>query len=114
MTISIIAAVAENGVIGNLNNLPWRLPADLKHFAVTTKGRSVIMGRKTYESILSALGRPLPDRINIIVTRQKDLLAPGCVVAHSFESALQAAGDAQEVFVIGGAEMNNLALPYAS
>jgi dihydrofolate reductase len=107
MTISIIAAVAENGVIGNRSALPWKLPGDLKHFADITRGHPVIMGRKTYESI----GRPLPGRENIIVTRQGDFSAPGCTVVHSVEDAVQKSSESDEIFFIGGAEIYKRALP---
>lgn len=99
--VSLIAALAENRVIGRNNTLPWRLPADLKRFRRLTTGHPVILGRKNYESI----GRPLPDRTNIVVTRDRDYRAPGCVVVDSLDAAFAAAGDAQEIFVIGGAEL---------
>jgi dihydrofolate reductase len=100
MKIAIVVAMAANRVIGRDNRLPWHLPADLKHFKQLTLGKPVVMGRKTYESI----GRPLPERTNIVVTRDRDYEAPGCVVVHSLEEALAAAGEAAEVMVIGGAE----------
>jgi len=106
--ISIIAAVAKNGVIGNKNNLPWYLPADLKHFAKITKPHIVIMGRKTYESIIAKLGKPLPDRTNIILTRQKDFVAPGCIVISSIQEAISQSG---EKFIIGGEEIFRLFMP---
>ena len=90
MIISLIAAVGKNKVIGNKNSLPWKLPADMKHFKELTSGKPVIMGRKTFESI----GKPLPKRINIIITRDEDYKAEGCVVAHSLNEALKAAGTA--------------------
>jgi dihydrofolate reductase len=99
--ISIIAAMAENRVIGRENSLPWHLPNDLKHFKRLTSGHAIIMGRKNYESI----GRPLPERTNIVVTRTPDYRAPGCTVVHSIGDALVAAGDDPEVFIIGGAEL---------
>ena len=99
--ISLIAALAENRVIGRNNTLPWRLPADLKHFRALTTRHPVILGRKNYESI----GRPLPERTNIVVTRDRGYRAPGCVVVDSLDAAFAAAGDADEVFVIGGAEL---------
>lgn len=107
--ISLIAAVAANRVIGINNGLPWRLPNDLRHFRLTTTGHAVIMGRKNYESI----GKPLPDRTNIVVTRNRDYAAPGCVVAHSLPEAIAAAGADTEIFVIGGAEIYAQALPLA-
>lgn len=99
--ISIIAALAENGVIGRDNRLPWHLPDDLKHFRRLTIGHPVIMGRRNYES----LGRPLPDRLNIVVTRDPGYAAPGCRVAHSLAQAFEAAAGAGEIFVIGGGEL---------
>jgi len=99
--VSLIAAMAENRVIGVGNTLPWHLPADLKHFRQITTGHHVIMGRRNYESI----GKPLPNRINIVVTRNRHFRAPGCVVAHSFEEALERARADPEIFIIGGAEI---------
>ncbi|NMG76827.1 dihydrofolate reductase [Aromatoleum diolicum] len=98
--VILIAAVATNGVIGRENTLPWRLKADLAHFKATTSGHPVLMGRKTWES----LGRPLPGRRNLIVTRDPGYAAPGAEVFNSPEAALQAAGSGK-VFVIGGAEI---------
>lgn len=109
--ISFIVAIAENGVIGDKNGLPWYLPADLKHFSAVTKPHTVIMGRKTYESIVARLGKPLPDRTNVVITRQKGLELPGCVVVNSVEEALAQSGE--EKFVIGGEEVFRLFLPYA-
>jgi dihydrofolate reductase len=99
--VSLIAAMAENRVIGVHNTLPWHLPADLKHFRQITTGHHVIMGRRNYESI----GKPLPNRTNIVVTRNRHFHAPGCVVAHSLEEALEGARNDQEIFIIGGAEI---------
>lgn len=107
--VSLIAAMAENRVIGVNNTLPWRLPADLRHFRRLTTGHHVIMGRRNYESI----GKPLPDRTNIVVTRNPDYRAPGCLVKHSLEDALAATNDDPEVFVIGGAEIYRQALDRA-
>lgn len=109
MTI-IVAHDAQRG-IGKGNTLPWHLPADLKRFKAVTTGHPIVMGRKTYESI----GRPLPDRANIIVTRNESFTAEGCVVTHSLEDALARARevDADEAFIIGGAEIYALALPMA-
>jgi len=108
--LSLIAAVAENGIIGSGNALPWRLPEDLKHFKTLTLGHPVIMGRKTYESI----GRPLPGRRNIVVTRNRDFHMEGCEIAQSLEAAIAACGlDCGEVFVIGGAQIYAEALPLA-
>lgn len=111
--IAIIVAVARNGVIGRDNALPWHLPADLRHFKTVTMGRPVIMGRRTHESI----GRPLPGRLNIVVTRNPGFRAPGCEVASSLDAALdraRAAGAQDEVFVIGGAQLYTEALPRAA
>jgi dihydrofolate reductase len=107
MKITIVVAMAANRVIGKDNSLPWHLPADLKHFKQLTLGKPVVMGRKTYESI----GRPLPERTNIVVTRDRDYAAPGCVVVHSLEGALEAAGESAEVMVIGGAGLYRQILP---
>jgi len=109
--INIITAIAENGVIGDKNKLPWYLPADLKRFSQITKPHTVIMGRKTYESIVARLGKPLPDRTNIIVTRRNDLNAPGCIVVNSVEEAL--AQPHEEKFVIGGEEIFRLFMEVA-
>lgn len=107
--VSVICAVASNGVIGKEKRLPWHLPADLKRFKALTMGRAVIMGRKTYES----LGRPLPGRTNLVVTRQPGYRAEGCRVAGSLEQALALTQDNPEVFVIGGAMLYAQALPRA-
>lgn len=108
MTISIIVAMAENRVIGVDNTLPWHLPGDMKWFRRHTLGKPVVMGRKTYESI----GRPLPERTNIVVTRNPDYWAPGCQVVPSIEAALEAAGEG-EVMVLGGADLYRQILPRA-
>ena len=104
--ISIIVAMAENRVIGVNNTLPWRLPADLRHFRHVTTGHHVIMGRRNYESI----GRPLPDRTNIVITRNPAYQAPGCRVKHSLADALRDIQDDPEVFIIGGAEIYRQAI----
>ncbi|MCX6747445.1 MAG: dihydrofolate reductase [Candidatus Nomurabacteria bacterium] len=109
MNISFIAAVGENREIGFGNELPWHLPDDLKKFKEITKGHTVIMGRKTYES----MGKVLPDRKNIIITRNKNYKAEGAVVVSSLEKALKEV-DEEEAFVIGGGEIFELALPYAN
>ena len=101
MKISLIAAMADNGVIGRNNRLPWRLSADLQRFKALTMGKPVVMGRKTWESI----GRPLPGRTNIVVTRDVGYRAEGCVVVHSVEQALEVAAGSDEVMVIGGANL---------
>jgi len=107
MTLSIIVAVAENHVIGKDNDLVWHLPADMKFFKDKTNGHPIITGRKNYESIPEKY-RPLPNRTNIVVTRQKNYHAPGAVVITSIEEALTYAQNnfkGQEVFIIGGAEI---------
>ncbi|MDO8591132.1 MAG: dihydrofolate reductase [bacterium] len=111
--LSIIVATSENNVIGHLNKIPWYMPRDLKYFANVTKNHTVIMGRNTYESILSRLGKPLPERNNIAVTRQKDFRAPGCSVVHSLDEALAAAPKNEEVFVIGGSQLYAESMPKA-
>lgn len=99
--ISIVVAISENNAIGKDNQLLWHLPADLKHFKNITTGHTIIMGRKTYDSI----GKPLPNRRNIIITRQKDLNLEGVEVVNSLEEALSLSKDEEEVFIIGGAEI---------
>lgn len=109
--LTLIAAIARNGVIGMDNRLPWHLPADLKHFKTLTAGHAVIMGRKTWESLPEKF-RPLPGRQNIVVTRNTAYAASGASVASSLPDALATAtGD--EAFVIGGAELYQAALPLA-
>ncbi|MBT3809950.1 MAG: dihydrofolate reductase [Rhodospirillaceae bacterium] len=107
--ISLIVAVAENGVIGRDGDLPWRIPADLKFFKETTTGHPIVMGRKTHQSI----GRALPGRKNIVITRDPDFAGEDIAVVGDLEAALAAAGDADEVMVIGGAQIYELALPRA-
>lgn len=99
--ISLIVAMTRDHVIGKDNDLPWKLSADLKRFKQLTVGKPVVMGRKTWESI----GRPLPDRTNIIVTRQEAFEAPGCQVVHSLDEAIAAAGEVPEIMIIGGAQL---------
>lgn len=106
---SLVVAVAQNGVIGRNNMLPWRLPADLAYFKRVTMGHPIVMGRRTYESI----GRPLPGRDNIVVTHNRDFAAPGCIVAHSLDEAWKAANGAEEVSVIGGTALFRDTLPIA-
>jgi dihydrofolate reductase len=98
MIISIIAAMAENRVIGRNNKMPWDLPSDRKRFHSITRGHPIIMGRKTFESI----GRPLSGRTNIVLTRQEDYAASGCVIVHYLKSAFSACAGADEVFICGG------------
>lgn len=107
--ISIIVAASTNNVIGVQDELPWRLSDDLKRFKRLTMGKPIVMGRRTYESI----GRPLPGRQNIVITRQQDYLADGCDVVASPEAAIEAAGDAPEIMIIGGGEIYELFLPTA-
>ena len=109
--LTLIAAVARNGVIGIDNRLPWHLPADLRHFKALTSGHTVIMGRKTWES-LPANFRPLPGRCNVVVTRNGSYHAAGATVAISLPAAISAA-EGGEAFVIGGAELYAAALPLA-
>ena len=116
LPVSIVVAVADNGVIGRGNALPWDLPDDLQHFKRTTMGRPIVMGRKTFESI----GRPLPGRLNIILTRDPSWAALGVSVASSIEQAIDLAegqafiDGADSVMVIGGAEVYRQALPFVS
>ena len=103
MPVSLIAAVAENNCIGKSNTLPWYLPEDLKHFKKLTTGKVVLMGRKTWDSIPEKF-RPLPNRVNVVISRQKLTLPPGVELYHSVDEAL-AAHKNDEIFVIGGAEI---------
>ena len=100
----------RNNVIGKDNDLPWRLSADLKHFKAVTMGKPIVMGRKTHESI----GRPLPGRKNIVMTRFSGLIAEGCTVVHSLDDAFQAAGDADEVMIMGGSAIYDQSLARAN
>lgn len=111
MMVSLIVAVSENQVIGRNNDLIWHLPNDMKHFKDTTRGHFVIMGRKNFESIPHKY-RPLPNRTNVVVTRQEDYLAPGAIVRSSVEKAIELAENQHdsEPFVIGGGEIYKLAL----
>jgi len=109
MKISIVAAMSSNRVIGYRNALPWHLPADLKHFKSVTMGKPMIMGRKTWVSI----GRPLPGRRSLVITRDPLFRAEGCDIAHSLDAALKLAEPAGEVVVIGGAQLFQEALPRA-
>lgn len=110
MTVSAIVAIARNLAIGKDNQIPWYLPADLQYFKQTTLHRHVIMGRRSFESI----GRPLPKRVNVVVTRDPFFVATGCVVVHSVEEALSLAAQNQEeeVFIIGGGEIYRRSWPY--
>lgn len=104
--LSLIVAMARNRTIGVNNTLPWRCPEDLKHFKALTMGHHMIMGRKTFDSI----GKPLPGRTTVVVTRNDDLSAEGCLVAHSLKEAIAFCAGDDEVFIVGGAELYRQAL----
>jgi len=99
--VSLILAMAKNGVIGSGGTLPWHLPADLRRFKALTTGHTIIMGRKTYDSV----GNPLPNRRNVVLTRDRDFKPADVVVAHDINAALKDHGPSEEVFVIGGADI---------
>ena len=107
--ISIIVAIAKNGVIGDKNTLLWHLREDMIHFRTITSGHPVVMGRKTYDSI----GRPLPKRTNVVITRNTELQIEGCTMAHSLTEAVEMFDSSEEVFIIGGAQIYNQAMPLA-
>ena len=107
--ISIIVAIAKNGVIGDKNTLLWHLREDMIHFRTITSGHPVVMGRKTYDSI----GRPLPKRTNVVITRDTELQIEGCTMAHSLPEAVEMFDSSEEVFIIGGAQIYNQAMPLA-
>ena len=107
--ISLIVAMAKNRVIGINNTLPWHLPADLKRFKTLTMGHHIVMGRKTYDSI----GKPLPGRTSVIITRNRELKIDGCVMSDSLPEAITACGSDAEIFIVGGAEIFEQALPLA-
>ena len=107
--ISLIVAASTNNVIGAQGELPWRLSSDLRRFKEITMGKPIVMGRKTYESI----GKPLPGRQNIVITRQENYQADGCDVVASPEAAIEAAGDADEIMIIGGSHIYDVFLPLA-
>lgn len=111
MKLSLIVAVAENGVIGHNNQLIWHLPNDLKQFRRLTTGHCIIMGRKTFDSI----GKPLPNRTSVIISRNPDFQVEGCITVDSLEKALSKAREIEheEAFIIGGAEIYCLSLPLA-
>jgi dihydrofolate reductase len=109
LTITLVVAVADTGVIGRNNTLPWHLPEDLKRFKRLTIGKPIVMGRKTFESI----GKPLPGRHNIVLTRETNYRRDGITVVHDADAALAAAGAADEVMIIGGADLFRLFLPRA-
>jgi dihydrofolate reductase len=105
--LSIIVAMAKNRTIGIDNTLPWRIPADLQHFKKLTMGHHMIMGRKTFDSI----GKPLPGRTTVVVSRNRSLKIAGCIIAHSLEEALAACAGDDEIIIVGGAELYAQALP---
>lgn len=110
MIVSLIVAIDEDNGIGKDNKLPWHLPADLKHFKTLTTGRTIVMGRKTFDSI----GKPLPNRRNVIISRQKDLAAEGAEVVQSLREAFDLCANENEVFIIGGAQIFEYAMPLAN
>jgi len=110
MKISLIWAMDNNRLIGNRNRLPWKLPADMKWFRQHTLGKPVVMGRKTYESFGA---RPLPERTNIVITRDKDYHSDGAITVHSIDAALEQAGQVDELMIIGGASFYEQMLPIA-
>ena len=110
--LALIAAVARNRVIGKDNQLLWHLPEDMRHFRETTRGKPVIMGRKTWESLPDSF-RPLPGRLNIVISRNPAYQAPGATLAGSIDEAIRCAGEAKEIFVIGGEELYRQAMPRA-
>lgn len=116
MILSLITAADEDGVIGIGNTLPWDLPADRKYFREKTKGHIVIMGRKTFDSIVEKLGHPLPDRRNVVITRSGDLYAGDYDMVSSMDEAIELAERAQEeeAFIIGGQQIYELAMPFAN
>ena len=108
MIVTIVVAIGENNAIGKNNELLWYLPKDLRHFKTITKGHTVIMGRKTFESV----GKPLPNRRNIIITRNTDLAIEGTEVVHTLQEALELCKQDEEVFIIGGAEIYKMAMQH--
>jgi len=108
--ISMIAAMADDRGIGIENRLPWKLPADMRWFRLHTLGKPIVMGRKTFESFG---GKPLPERTNIVITRDENYRAEGAVVVHTIDEAIQAAGDVEEVMIIGGESFYKQMLPRA-
>jgi dihydrofolate reductase len=110
MSISLIVAMARNRTIGINNTLPWRCPEDLKHFKALTMGHHMIMGRKTFDSI----GKPLPGRTTVVVTRDKNLQIDGCLMAHSIQDAIKACAGDSEIFIVGGADIYAQSLQLAN
>jgi len=111
MITSLIAAMGKNRVIGKNGKLPWHMPADMKYYRDKTKGKPIIMGRKTFDSMGN---KPLPDRTNIIITHDKDYKAEGAIVVHSADEALKAAGNVPEIMIIGGSYIFKVFLPKAN
>jgi dihydrofolate reductase len=109
--INIIVATSENNVIGRENGIPWYIPQDLKHFKKLTVGTTVIMGRKTYESLPKEY-KPLPNRVNIIISRNKKYIAKGCLVVSSLEQAIKKSDNNKQIFIIGGGEIYKKAIKY--
>jgi dihydrofolate reductase len=110
---SIIVASAKNGTIGNKGEIPWYLPDDFKYFAKITKGHTVVMGRKTYESIIKRIGKPLPERKNVVITNQENFSAPDCIVLKSIEDTVNYfKNTSEEIFIIGGSTIYNQFLPF--
>ena len=106
MKITLVAAVAKNGVIGSHNDLPWYIPEDLKHFKQVTLGKTVLMGKNTFDSVMNRLKKPLPERTNVVVSRQMDFQPPeGVIVYHSLDDALKGLRNESEVMVAGGGQI---------
>jgi dihydrofolate reductase len=110
MTISLLLAMDRNNGIGLGNKMPWRLPADLAYFKALTLGHTIVMGRRTFESVGS---KPLPGRRNVVLTRDSSFRAEGCETAHSLEEALQRYAGEEELFIVGGGEIYAKSMPYA-
>jgi dihydrofolate reductase len=114
MKLILVAAVAKNGVIGAKNGLPWYIPEDLRHFKQVTLGKTVLMGKNTYDSIIKRLGKPLPERLNVVVSRQPDLkVAEGVLLFPSLEAAYEGLKDKDEVLVMGGGQIYNQTIEHA-
>ena len=111
MQITLIAALAQNRIIGNANQIPWHIPEDFAFFKRYTTGKPIIMGRKTWDSLPR---KPLPNRRNIVITRQADWQADGAEAVHDFQAALQACAGEREAVIIGGAQIYAIALPFAT
>lgn len=110
MSISLIVAMARNRTIGINNTLPWRCPEDLKHFKALTMGHHMIMGRKTFDSI----GKPLPGRTTVVITRDRNLKIEGCLIEHSMPDAIKACVNDSEIFIVGGADIYTQSLQLAN